>query len=87
MINDNREPWKWADSFVVLAGKQFNATLANGPLTSGLKIELLSLDDETQPHKTLPFYGIFLGDKPYTKELDDKRWKPLHLDGRWRRRP
>ncbi|KAH0039572.1 hypothetical protein KCU78_g1282, partial [Aureobasidium melanogenum] len=54
-------------------------------LTSGLKIELLSLDDEMQPHKTFPFYGIFLGDKPYTKELDEKLHEAMETSAaRWK---
>ncbi|KAH0153732.1 hypothetical protein KCU67_g9344, partial [Aureobasidium melanogenum] len=60
---DNREPWKWADPSVVLARKQFNATLANDPLAS----------------------GVFLGDKPYTKELDDKLHEAMETSAaRWK---
>lgn len=77
--------WMWADPFVVLAGEQFKAALADDPLTSDLKIKLLGLRDMTQPNATLPFYGIFLGDKTYSKELDDKLNEAMETSAaRWK---
>ncbi|KAH0369845.1 hypothetical protein KCU65_g2979, partial [Aureobasidium melanogenum] len=78
-------PWERADPFVVLAEEQFKATLANNPLTSDLKIELLDLNDATQPNRTPTFNGIFLGDKPYSRELDDKLHEAMETSAaRWK---
>lgn len=71
--------WIWADPFVVLAGDQSKAALADDPLTSDLKTQLLGLRDMTQPNETLAFYGVFLGDKTYSKELDDKLNKAMEI--------
>lgn len=58
------------DPFFVLTENDFAAALASEPLTSKLGLKEFSLKDDTRPYELLAFYGIFLQDVPYSKQLD-----------------